>query len=148
MKETQHKQVYCLSMQTEYLHLYQLPTLTASLDWKLCLLGLAECFSHNACMLSHFSHVWLCNPINCNLPGSSVHGILQARILEWVAMPSFRGSSWPGDWTWVSLCLRHWQPGSLLLAPPGKPLPHSIYTVKAFKWMNCTATTRWWVVIT
>ena len=32
------------------------------------------------------------DPINCSLPGSSVHGILQARILEWVAMPSFRGS--------------------------------------------------------
>ena len=35
-------------------------------------------------------------------PGSSVHGILQARILEWAAMPSSRGSSWPRDWTWVS----------------------------------------------
>jgi len=34
----------------------------------------------------------LCNPVNCSLPGSSVHGILQARILEWVAMPSSRGS--------------------------------------------------------
>ena len=32
-----------------------------------------------------------------NLPGSSVHGILQARILQWVAMPSFRRSSWPRD---------------------------------------------------
>ena len=35
-------------------------------------------------------------------PGSSVHGILQARILEWVAMPSSRGSSWPRDRTCVS----------------------------------------------
>ena len=34
-----------------------------------------------------------CGPINCSLPGSYVHGILQARILEWVAMPSSRGSS-------------------------------------------------------
>ena len=34
----------------------------------------------------------LCNPMDCSLPGSSVHGILQARILEWVAMPSSRGS--------------------------------------------------------
>ena len=33
------------------------------------------------------------NPMNCSLPGSSVHGILQARILKWVAMPSSRGSS-------------------------------------------------------
>ena len=35
-------------------------------------------------------------------PGSSVHGILQARILEWVAIPFSRGSSQPRDWTWVS----------------------------------------------
>ena len=39
----------------------------------------------------------------CSLPGSSVHGILQARILEWVAMPSSRGSSWPRDQTGTSL---------------------------------------------
>ena len=34
----------------------------------------------------------LCDPMDCSLPGSSVHGILQARVLEWVAIPSFRGS--------------------------------------------------------
>ena len=38
----------------------------------------------------------LCNPVDCSLPGSSVHGILQARILEWVAMSSSRESSDPG----------------------------------------------------
>ena len=58
----------------------------------------------------------LCNPIDCRPPGSSVHGILQARILEWVAMPSSRVSSQPGDQTHVSLCLLHWQAGSLPLA--------------------------------
>ena len=42
-------------------------------------------------MLSHFSCVWLCDPIDYSLPGSSVYGILQARIQEWVTMPSFRG---------------------------------------------------------
>ena len=36
-----------------------------------------------------------CDPMNYSLPGSSLHGILQGRLLEWVAMPSFRGSSWP-----------------------------------------------------
>ena len=35
----------------------------------------------------------LCDPIDCNPPGSSVHGIVQARILEWVAIPFSRGSS-------------------------------------------------------
>ena len=38
----------------------------------------------------------LCNPMDCSTPGSSVHGIPQARILEWVAISSSRGSSRPG----------------------------------------------------
>ena len=46
-------------------------------------------------------YLTLCDPMDCSPPGSSVHGILQARILEWVAMPFFRGSSWPRDWTHV-----------------------------------------------
>ena len=44
----------------------------------------------------------LCNPMNCSPPDSSVHGILQARILEWVAMFSSRGSSQSRDRTQVS----------------------------------------------
>ena len=44
----------------------------------------------------------LCDPMNCSPPGSSVHGILQARILEWVAMPSSRGFSRHRDQTQVS----------------------------------------------
>ena len=44
----------------------------------------------------------LCDPVDCSLPGFSVHGILQARILEWVTIFSSRGSSWPRDWTLVS----------------------------------------------
>ena len=44
----------------------------------------------------------LCNPMDCSLPGSSVHGILQERILQWVAIPFCRISTWPRDWTWVS----------------------------------------------
>ena len=39
----------------------------------------------------------LCNPMNCSPPGSSVHGILRARILEWVAISSSKGSSQPRD---------------------------------------------------
>ena len=46
----------------------------------------------------------LCDPTDCSPPGSSVHGILQARILEWVAISFSRGSSRPRDWTCVS-CL-------------------------------------------
>ena len=62
----------------------------------------------------------LCNLMDCSPPGSFIHGILQARILEWVAMPSSKGSSWPRDRTCL-LGFLHWQVGSLLLVPPGKP---------------------------
>ena len=44
----------------------------------------------------------LCNPMDFSPPGSSVHGILQARILEWVAISFSRGSARPRDKTWVS----------------------------------------------
>ena len=44
----------------------------------------------------------LCDPMECSLPGSSVHGISQARILNWVAISSSKGSSWPRDWICVS----------------------------------------------
>ena len=49
-----------------------------------------------ACMLSHFSRVCLCDPMDCSLPGFSVQGVLQVRVFEWVAFPSSRGSSNPG----------------------------------------------------
>ena len=44
----------------------------------------------------------LCDPMDCSLRGSSIHGIFQARILECVAISFSRGFSWPGDWTQVS----------------------------------------------
>ena len=54
----------------------------------------------------------VCNPKDCRLPGSTVHGILQARILEWVTVPFSRGSSWPMNQTWVP----HIASGDVLLA--------------------------------
>ena len=57
------------------------------------------------CVKSLQSCLALCDPMDSNLPGSSVHGILQARILEWVAISSSRGSSQPRDQTctfWIS----------------------------------------------
>ena len=56
--------------------------------------------------------------MDCSLPGSSVHGIFRARILEWVATPFSKGSSWPRKQTQVS-CIAA---DSLLSEPPGKPL--------------------------
>ena len=52
----------------------------------------------------------LSDHMDCSLPGSSVHGILQARILEWVAIPFSRGSSWPRNRTHVSYvsCISRW----------------------------------------
>ena len=52
----------------------------------------------------------LCNPVDCIPPGSSVHGILQARILEWFAMLSSKVSSRPRDQTHVSYvsCIGRW----------------------------------------
>ena len=68
------------------------------------------------------SHPTLCDPMDCSPPGSSVHGILQARILEWVAISSSRGSSQPRDGTWVSCTAgRH-------------PLRHQGSLVKWVKW--------------
>ena len=76
-----------------------------------------------ACVLKSFQlHPTLCNPMDCSLPGSSVHGILQTRILEWVAISSSRGSFQPRDSNLHLLCLLHWQAGSLPLVPGGKPM--------------------------
>ena len=52
------------------------------------------------CVLSHVQ--FFCNPMDCSPSGSSLHGISQARILEWVAISSPRGTSQPRDWTHVS----------------------------------------------
>ena len=58
-------------------------------------------FTHSKCLVAQ-SCTTLCDPMDCRPPGSSVHEILQARVLEWVAMPSSRGSSQPNDQNQVS----------------------------------------------
>ena len=86
--------------------------------------------SHVASGKSYFPHLWygcmcvlshLCltlhDPKHCNPPGSSAHGIFQARILEWVAISFSRGSSRPRDWTPHLFRLLHWQADCLPLAP-------------------------------
>ena len=59
----------------------------------------------------------LCDPMDCSPPGSSVHGILQARILKWVAIPFSRGQLNPGTESKSSAL----QADSLMSEPPGKP---------------------------
>ena len=63
------------------------------------------------CMRAQSLQLWtaLCNSIERSPPGFSVHGILQARILEWVAMPSTGGFSWPGEWAHICLHLLHYR---------------------------------------
>ena len=71
------------------------PSLELSSTWrKLCQPKQREVLVVQLCLT-------LCNPMDGSLPGSSVHGILPARILEWVAILFSRGSSWPRDRTQV-----------------------------------------------
>ena len=91
------------------------------------------------------SHPALCNPMDCSLPGSSVHGIFQAKILQWVATSYFWGSSQPRDHPCL-LRLLHWQVDSLPLAPPAKVILYLVVCIKPtiFKywphiWGRCEA---------
>ena len=72
--------------------------------------GVRVCVRAHACALSHYSRVWLWDPMDCSPPGSSVHGILQARILEWVAISSSRASSPSRDPIFLSYvsCIGKW----------------------------------------
>ena len=101
-----------LSLKSSWAHVFTAPSHAAS-DWNLvtgfqflCLrqerflpLNLGDVWPASAQSLSH---IQLCDPMGWGPPGSSVHGILQARILERVAMPSSRGSSQPRDQAPVS----------------------------------------------
>ena len=94
--------------------MYDLKSRDLPLQWKLWHLRLCFGFSCYP-VFSYLIHVTVCvcvlvaqscltlwDPLDCSPPGSSVHGMLQARTLEWVAMPFSRGSSRPRDRTRVS----------------------------------------------
>ena len=83
------------------------------------------------CVQSLKSYLTLCNPMNCNLPGSSAHGILQARILEWIATPSSRGSSWPRGQTCFS-CVYCTAGGFFTTESLWKPLNVSLQCFKNY----------------
>ena len=75
------------------------------IKWHLALALIKSVPLIYACMPIHFSLICdpgLCDPMDCSPPGSSVHGILQARILEWVAISFSRESSRPRDRTQIS----------------------------------------------
>ena len=103
--------------------------------WSSRLLNLCWILQFTRCIvhiMSPQSYLTLCDPMDCSPPGSSVHRILQARILKWVAMHSSRGSSGPRDQTRV-LHYLHLQTGSLPLAPPGKTI-HLLFSFKISGW--------------
>ena len=86
-----------------------------------------------AVLLSHYSCIRLCDPMDCSLWDSSGHGILQARILECIAMPSSRGSSRPRNWTLVSFITG----GFFTTELPGKPkLPATCSLIRKYKTMK------------
>ena len=110
----------------------------------------------------------LCDPMDCSPPGSSVHGILQARILKWVAISFSRGSSWPRDRTQVShisgRCFNLWATWEALSmyaaatakspqscrtlcnpidgSPPGSPIP-GILQARTPEWVAISFSNAW-----
>ena len=72
----------------------------------------------------------LCDPMDCSLPGSSIHGIFQARVLEWGAIAFSKGSSWLRDQTQVSCiagrCSTLWASGETPKMPLSLVIKHNI----------------------
>ena len=73
----------------------------------------------------------LCDPMDCSPPGSPVHGILQARILDWVAISFSRGSCSPRDQTWVSRIAGRAAP----TGPPGNSLERTSWSHRNMRWV-------------
>ena len=89
-----------------------------SAHWQYMCVSVCVCVCVCVCVMKVVqSCPTLCDPLDCSLPGSFVHGILQARILKWVAIPFSRGSTWPRDQTQVS-CIA----GKFFIWATGKPI--------------------------
>ena len=94
----------------------------------------------------------LCGSVDCSWPGSSVHGIVQARIPEGIAIPASRGSSWPRDWTHVSCIGRWilhfcttWEAPILEINPPKiATLSQSTDSFYSGDSVECEHSRRWW----
>ena len=135
-------------------------------------------YTKNICLAWYLVHVCglvahscptLCDPMDCSPPGSSVHDILQARVLEWIAISFSRGSSLPRDQTRVSCiagrCFTIWATreahlvhsaaaaaqslqSSLTLcdpidgSPPGSPVP-GILQARTLEWVAISFSNAW-----
>ena len=118
--------IIIISPLIKYLDLYQDTSivLTLSPTSNLTYVQFIHIYTHtHICMHDKLLHLCPtpCDPVDQSPPGSSVHGILQARTLEWVAIPSSRGIFPTQGLNLHLLRLLHWQAGYLPLAPPGKP---------------------------
>ena len=95
-----------VSLDWNYLVIHNFPHHNLSPECRVCVLfsRMAAAFLHIfvLCVSVIQSYPALCDPRDCSPPDSPVHRILQARILEWVAIPFSRGPSQPRDQTWVS----------------------------------------------
>ena len=83
------------------------------------------------CVLSRFSHVQLCDPVDCSPPGSPVHGTLQARILEWAAI-SFSITMYAAAAKSLQSCPTLCDP--IDSSPPGSPAP-GILQARTLEWV-------------
>ena len=99
-------------------------------------------YSRRVCMYAQSlqSGLTLCNAMDCSPPGPSVHArsnILQARILEWAAMPSSRGSSYYGDGNRGLPASPALQADSLSTEPPAKPYSRQVCKTQERNWTKC-----------
>ena len=101
MKVLSHKLVKALKLRGTLLvmaEMYDLPS-PWHMQWP-CAVLLVNIFESESVSCSEMPNSL--RPLGCSLPGSSVHGILQARMLEWAAIPFFRGLSQPRDCAQIS----------------------------------------------
>ena len=104
ISELQELQMYFFKTQTIVNTVFVLQRFILPQDtvWWLMTRFKISLFTHNSIKDVKSLSPTLCNPMDCSLWGSSIHGIFQARVLEWVAISFSRRSSSPRDWTQVS----------------------------------------------
>ena len=101
---------------------------------------------HATCMHAQSCPI-LCDPMDCSPPGSTVHGIFQIRILEWIAISSSRESSWTRDSSHISYVscigrwiLYHWAtweaPKTLLISDTSSASPHPHHESLGLSWLG------------
>ena len=84
------------------------------------------------------SCVWLCSPGDWSPPGSSVLGISQARILDWVAIYCSRGSSWPRGWTRISCGSSIAGFFTMTQGNPPHRVDHWLNNLESLEWLFCS----------